>query len=332
MEESFNFNRHEKEFSEHVPSHTTDRRKKDDGLMTSIAFGLILISVFFHAGWNFLSKKCVPSLAFYAIASTTATLLWLPGFLCSSRRLAELPGEFWWLWLASVAGEVAYFFGLANAYRRYDISLVYPMARALPVLLTALATVAAGIGAVPGVGALAGMAVVSAGCLLMPLARWRDLRLRSYRNIVLVFILLAAAGTTGYTVIDSMAMAILRRSSGQAFGIVDSMFYLFLIEGGLAAGLLIGSRLSRVERAEFRRLFGRSAAPMLSGLFASSAYLLVLAAMGFVSNVSYVQAFRQMSLPLGVLAGILFLHEKPGAPRLAGIALVVTGLVVVALG
>ena len=54
--------------------------------------------------------------------------------------------------------------------------------------------------------------------------------------------------------------------------------------------------------------------------------------MTHVTNVSYIQAFRQMSLPIGVLAGIFLLHEKPGRPRLAGIALVITGLVVVAVG
>jgi len=60
--------------------------------------------------------------------------------------------------------------------------------------------------------------------------------------------------------------------------------------------------------------------------------VLILLAMGLVSNVSYVQAFRQMSLPLGVLLGVLFLHERPGPPRLAGIALVVFGLLLAALG
>jgi uncharacterized membrane protein len=58
----------------------------------------------------------------------------------------------------------------------------------------------------------------------------------------------------------------------------------------------------------------------------------VLLAMGFVSNVSYLQAFRQISLPLGVLAGIFLLRERPGAPRMTGIVLVLAGLVLVALG
>ena len=62
-------------------------------------------------------------------------------------------------------------------------------------------------------------------------------------------------------------------------------------------------------------------------MFYTAAYLLVLAAMGMVSNVSFLQAFRQMSLPLGVAAGIFFLHEKVSGPKLAGTFLVVCGLI-----
>ena len=60
---------------------------------------------------------------------------------------------------------------------------------------------------------------------------------------------------------------------------------------------------------------------------ATSAYVLVLLAMHFVTNVSYVQAFRQMSLPLGAFLGIVFLKEKTSGPKLVGLALIVGGLV-----
>jgi drug/metabolite transporter (DMT)-like permease len=61
------------------------------------------------------------------------------------------------------------------------------------------------------------------------------------------------------------------------------------------------------------------------------AYSLVVLAMPQVSNVSFVQAFRQMSLPLGVAAGIFILKEKCPPVRLAGVAAVVTGLIITAL-
>ena len=67
--------------------------------------------------------------------------------------------------------------------------------------------------------------------------------------------------------------------------------------------------------------------PYLVGIFTGIAYLLVLWAMGMVSNVSYLQAFRQLSLPLGVAMGIIFLHEKFTVPKVIGVLMIVLGLV-----
>ena len=51
--------------------------------MTLTAFLLIFVSVFLHAGWNFISKKNTPSAAFYMLSSATAALIWLGFFLHS---------------------------------------------------------------------------------------------------------------------------------------------------------------------------------------------------------------------------------------------------------
>ena len=111
--------------------------------MTLVAFLLVLVSVFLHAGWNFLSKKQIPSLSFYSLTSTTAALLWLPCFLLSDLRLGNLPAMFWPILAGSLVSEFIYIYGLANAYRKDDICLVYPLTRALPVLLTAAVTLLA---------------------------------------------------------------------------------------------------------------------------------------------------------------------------------------------
>ena len=55
-------------------------------------------------------------------------------------------------------------------------------------------------------------------------------------------------------------------------------------------------------------------------------------AMGEVTNVSFVQAFRQMSLPVGVLLGVLILKERITRPELTGLILLLAGFVTVALG
>jgi drug/metabolite transporter (DMT)-like permease len=61
-------------------------------------------------------------------------------------------------------------------------------------------------------------------------------------------------------------------------------------------------------------------------------YALVLGAMAFVSDVSYVVGFRQLSVPLGALVGVYLLGE-PGPPaKWVGVGLCFVGLLLVAFG
>jgi len=54
--------------------------------------------------------------------------------------------------------------------------------------------------------------------------------------------------------------------------------------------------------------------------------------MGFVKNISYVVAFRQLSIPLGALMGIIVLREPRFPPKLVGVAVLCAGLALVATG
>ncbi len=298
--------------------------------MTLFAFGLVLLSALLHASWNVLSKGSKPSASFFMLASGTSVLLWLPVFCVSDFSLLELPLKFWIIVLISGASEALYFLGLFKAYRRNDVSLAYPMARALPVLLVALVSLLLGLGERPGWLALCGMLVVTFGCLLLPLKSWQSFNWRDYWNPALYSIVMAAVGTTGYTVADSIAMPILRAHSSNS-GFIVSGSYLFIIELLIVLSLACYVRRHADERIEFKRLFLKSFNPVISGLFASSAYMLILIAMNHVSNISYIQAFRQVSLPIGVFFGIFILKEKSTAPRLVGVALVIAGLVMTAL-
>ena len=84
------------------------------------------------------------------------------------------------------------------------------------------------------------------------------------------------------------------------------------------------------ERQELCQIWKRYPV-YVAGIFSASAYVLVLLAMKFVTNVSFVQAFRQMSLPIGILAGIFILKESSSAPKITGILLVIAGLIMTSL-
>ena len=262
--------------------------------MSLTAFLLIFASVFLHATWNMLSKSNKPSMAFYSIMAVTASLLWLPFFFISKVDFLHLPWPFYLFLLISIFGEVIYMLGLARAYKFSDISYVYPVVRALPVLLIAAVTLIFHLGARPSNMALLGMLIIVVGCLMMPLKNFRDFAWKRYINKTIFFILLGACGTTLYTLFDSRAIAFVRKSMGNQVTLIDTLAYLFLMEFGLLLGELIFLLFSRRERILFMELIRKPVTPIISGVCGSAAYALILLSMAFVTNVSYIQAFRQI--------------------------------------
>jgi uncharacterized membrane protein len=93
--------------------------------------------------------------------------------------------------------------------------------------------------------------------------------------------------------------------------------------------------VARVGAARWQALRlpqGQLRSALLSGIAIFTAYTLVLIAMGFARNVTYIVAFRQMSIPIGVLIGLAVLKEPLNPPKIAGVLTVTAGLVLVAVG
>ena len=275
--------------------------------MTLTAFILIFASVILHALWHFICKSARPVPAFYMVVSASCLCTTLPFALTSGIDLTRL-----------------------RAYRLADVSLAYPLARALPVIMTAFVTVLLGIGATPSPLELFGMLIIMSGCVLMPMKNFSDLHWKNYWNRALLGILVAAAGTTGYTIFDSEGVRLLLANEDVARW-HGAAAYSSLRESVLLLTLSCYVFAIPHERARVTKDLFCHPHPYLAGIGAALAYLLILIAMGFVTNVCFVQAFRQMSLPVGVLLGMFFLHEKCSAAKLTGVALIVCGLILTVL-
>lgn len=297
--------------------------------MTLTAFIFVFISVFMHAAWNFLGKKESPSSAFFLLSAVAGSIFCLPFALCSGVDFLAIPLDFWLILVVSISFNLVYFVALGRGYRCGDISLVYPLGRALPVLLTAVVTMLCGIGKSLSTNALIGMMVLFAGCIIMPLQKWSEFKLKTYFSKVTFWILLISIGTTGYTIFDSMDMEILKQMYFKN-ELLRAIFYMGAADVLISFGMFWIVIFNRNERLELKRI-ARSYAPYIAGVFTASAYILVLLAMNNVDNVCYIQVFRQMSLPIGMLAGVFILKESCSPPKVVGILLVITGLIMSSL-
>lgn len=296
--------------------------------MTPLAFVLIVTSAGLHASWHMIAKKNHLTLVFYTM------LLVVGAVLMSWVRFVTPVGFFgqpkwFYIWLSiSCAGDLLYGISLTLAYRRMDMSSAYPMMRSLPLLLTAILTTLCGWGKPLSILAMIGMAVVFAGCLAMPLAKFSDFKLRNYFNRGILFILTVACGTTLYTIFDSLAMGELREALPDVPKTMISMSYYEYRASTLVVLFslaVLATKHTRQEALELWRSGGWKMS-ILAGCFSTGTYVLVLLAMNYVSNVSYVQGFRQIGLLIGMFEGIFILKERPAVPKFVGLALILSGL------
>ncbi|MBQ6473795.1 MAG: hypothetical protein IJJ33_17545 [Victivallales bacterium] len=298
--------------------------------MNLLAFLLIVGSALFHATWNLLAKRGRLTVAYYAVMELTTTLCWSHVLLWSPVRLSKMPPRLYLFVLCSTLCDgVVYVFGLSRSYRYMEMATAYPLMRSLPILLTAFVTTVGGLGTALGPWTLVGFLLVFCGALLMPLMRFSDFNPKNYLSWSMGFVLLTALGTTGYTIFDSFAVKEMSNASPGVSKVMISLTYASL-RSAVQVGLLWAQTLSlQSERTRLAQIVSqRDWTAPLAGVCCSLTYVLVLGAMTQVTNVSYVQAFRQLGLPFGMLAGVLVLKEKAPLVKWVGVSLIVIGLAV----
>ena len=302
--------------------------------MTVTAVVLLLISAFTHVGWNLLGKREHPTAAFLLVANTLGCLCLAPALLAYGRALAAFPVRVWMLIGLTGLCQAVYYVGLAGAYRAGDISVVYPLARSMPAIFVTAFTLVAGQGDLLSNHAILGIALVTVGSILLPMEKFTDLRLNYYlrRSSLLAFV--AALGTAGYSIVDDGALRLLREATGMLVGPAEVTVVYSLFEGLSSSFWLALFVLARGrERASLHDVLGthlRQA--MLTGVAIYLTYTLVLISMACVTNVSYVVAFRQLSIPIGAVLGVSVLGEPRHVPKFVGVATMFIGVVLVGIG
>jgi drug/metabolite transporter (DMT)-like permease len=306
--------------------------------MTFTAVLLLIASAFAHASWNWLGKKTSSSVAFYLVANAFGCLCLSPVLIFAGRALPQLLSSAWQLLLVAGLFQALYYIALSKAYQEGDLSIAYPIVRSASVLFVALASVALGRGRQLSPLAVAGIVVVAAGILVLPNERFRDMKRRNFLSRTALFALVAAVGTMGYSLADDGALTMLRPLLRPLSSSTEVTILYSFVEGlSTSLWILLFMALRRLtgkgRRTEgLRAVKGQMGAAFLTGFAMCFAYTLVLLAMGFARNVSYVVAFRQMSVPIGVALGVMALKEPLRAPKIIGVCAVTAGLVMVGLG
>ncbi|MEZ9165949.1 EamA family transporter [Vibrio cyclitrophicus] len=290
---------------------------------------IVIISALLHAGWNVLGKSNQGSGSSFFLASGVAAAAILTPYLIwyvHSVGLSNISLRFWQLVFLSGICQIVYLIGLGTAYKEADIGVIYPMARALPVLMVGLGTVL--IGYELSLNQWLGFALITLGCLFVPLKQFSELRLKAYLNLGVLWALIAAIGTTGYSIIDKEALLLLEPVSTPSItNKHTAIFYLGIQFWAIVIPLSVWLLVSN-QRIEFYNAWILRKKATMAGIMMASTYGLVLFAMTMTENVSLVVALRQVSIIFGVVMGIYFLKEKWHVTRGVGVMFIIAGLVI----
>lgn len=287
--------------------------------MTPFVVLLVLVSTFMHAGWNLLSRYEHSEQVFYQRMLIAVIAIGAIPAVASEIATRSLTPLAWLCLLGSGFFAALYLYGLARGYAMSDFTVVYPLARSLPVIIVAIADVLRGRELTPiGWG---GVLLVSLGCLLVPLRSIKDVRWKNYFNPASVWVIMAALGSVGYTLLDKLAAEVVQQGAATAarYG-----YFYFLLSYLPYVGLL---RLFRGKSADTGQAGWTLA--ILAGILGFAAYWLILWAYQLSPNASYIVAFRQFSIVIGSLLAFRIYNEGGIGVRLSGALLITSGLILI---
>lgn len=281
--------------------------------MSGTALALVVGAALIHSIWNALAKRARVPVVFLWWSVTLASLAFLPlGAWLVWRH--GLPTSALPFVAATTALHAVYFYTLGRAYRHGDFSRVYPMSRGLGVAVVPAIGYAAFGEVVSPLGA-AGIALVVLG--VIALQRAPGAISGSGSRAATVWAVLTGLTIAAYSVVDKGGVARL-----------NPVPYLVLLGLGTSALLApVAMRQPGGLRAEWavnaRHILIASAMNL-------SAYLLVLFAFR-MTKVGYVVAARELSIVFSAVIGSWWLGEGRLGGRLAGAAVILAGVVCIAL-
>lgn len=272
--------------------------------ITIVAF--IICSACIHVGWNLLLKGSVNRQVSTLLAVSCAGLVMLPW------AWSRVDSQVWLIALASAVFQALYYILLAYGYDNYDLGVLYPIARGVAPLLSAIwANI--WLGDQMHAGGIVAVLVITSGTI------WIGVRHRApglpWRMPWLPLII--ALAISGYTIIDAFGA---RNGDSLAYYSVCMVCTAVC----MAPFTLWKQRPTwALVRAEFPR------AALIGGLSFVS-YMMILLSYA-KAPVSYVAAMREISIVIAGLVGWLWLKESFGSTRLIGATVVSIGVALLVL-
>lgn len=281
--------------------------------MPSIGFILIIFSAICHATWNYTTKKIKSNTTFIWLFSTISSVIYLP-FALTSLFVYEINFQFFFILfiMGSAVLHSAYFILLNKGYRCGNLSVIYPLARGTgPLFSTVIAIVflkeSASLAAIIGIFlTVLGIVSITGNPVLI---------LNSSKDNSLMYAFLCGLTIASYTIFDKIAVSTL---------MLPPILLDWLVNLGRVL-LLTPYALRRKDQLKQLTLHHKKEVFTVA-ILSPLSYILVLTAM-VSTPVYYVAPMRELSILIGTFLGVRFLSEDLTKAKLAGICLMIIGIV-----
>ena len=283
--------------------------------MTAIAVGLALTAAAFHGTWNVLVKVSGDPIATFRratlVAGLVATIAFVPAWLLFSRHPLD-PAAAGFCLVSSLL-ETLYLWLLSAAFRRGELSAVYPIARGSAPLLSVLVGLAV-LGE-----RLAALQLIGVGLLLLGILA---VTLSQATGRATVPALLTGVAIAAYTTVDRIGV---RLTEPWMYGWL--LFTLMAIE--LPLSLWVAARLGLYRAPDlYSGPTWRQA--VVIGVFFLAGYVLVLFALSF-APLAIVAPVRETAVVAVAVWGVWRLRERNRAGiKLSGALATLVGVALLA--
>lgn len=279
--------------------------------METSLFALVLSAACCHAGWNYVARTVTGNFVVFWLGICFASIAITPVAIGIALLRPVFSGTHTAVIAAIAATSILhaiYFIALAKAYKRGEISVVYPIARGSGIGLTAIAAWIL-LNEQPGLIGGTGILLVIMGIFAMGLPAWR--KHRGPHNIAPAI----AVGITipVYSVVDDFGVTV-----------VHPVIYVWsmYVFSALLLAPIIARRYKGIVMDTARSYRTQI---VIIGLGGMLTYLAILFAYQ-LGPVSYIAAARESSVVIAAALGFLLLREHLGFVKVLAILAITAGL------
>lgn len=280
--------------------------------MTELAFILVIFSAIAHGCWNFLFKQAHDKDAFLALSKIVEPLLYGVPFFFILFQFGFKQSAVGYVAVGALL-SIANYLLLANAYKRLDLALAYPISRSSTIFLPFLAYLF--FSEVIDITGWVSVITVSLGVVVIQMSG-RNRTTSNKRSVNerwgLVFAILAALTVALYTLWGR-----------EAVNHMHPFIYMYCYT--LVTCIYFVPTLTKIKREIVKREWQENKWRITVVAFLNTfSYVLMLFALT-MSKIAYVGALRQLSLVFGVALGWFFLKERLTHFRVIGLFLIIGG-------